>query len=368
MIAAIYFRNARLSTFLRGQKLNINFLFSDLLGTLGISWQKFGISRQKVWFGFPGVRGTYRTFWPPSLHVEDKKIFGPKSLCLCSFSGLGSSIIVVMLPRECKMQMWRLGFRLAERSWGTPILGATRGVIHRIQSLTAEARFWPIDQTKRISLEGPWFFEARVGCSRGPTRNELRQRLSRMYDRQTTSLLEADDACEPLHSEAWWANSRISTQNWRRHLLALWQRLRHSLPECHQRSREREREREREGQESGRTCGAIEFQACRKLRGDGELVNFSYEARAQALHRAPHWVRPEEGWISKLRRCTPSDHKMKIRAGLPLGIPSCDCPWSTLWGHLASDKEQVEGLLGFLLPGQSYSQILMWQAMKFLWV
>ena len=42
---------------------------SNFLGTSGISRQNPGISRQKVCL--PGFRGTYRTFWPPPLHVED---------------------------------------------------------------------------------------------------------------------------------------------------------------------------------------------------------------------------------------------------------------------------------------------------------
>ena len=54
----------------RGQTLNTNFLFSNFSGTPGISQQNPGISRpKKVWF--PWFRGTYRTFWPPPLHVED---------------------------------------------------------------------------------------------------------------------------------------------------------------------------------------------------------------------------------------------------------------------------------------------------------
>ena len=53
----------------RGQKLNANFFFSNFSGTAGISQQIPGISRQKICF--PCFRGTYRTFWPPPLHVED---------------------------------------------------------------------------------------------------------------------------------------------------------------------------------------------------------------------------------------------------------------------------------------------------------
>ena len=65
----------------RGPKLNTNFLFSNFSVAPGISWQNPGISRQTVWFS--GFRGTYQTFWPPPLHVEDalphRKISGPKS-------------------------------------------------------------------------------------------------------------------------------------------------------------------------------------------------------------------------------------------------------------------------------------------------
>ena len=52
----------------------------------GYPSQVLGYSARK--FVLPGSRGTYRTFWPPPLHVEDPqptgKISGPTSLSLCS--------------------------------------------------------------------------------------------------------------------------------------------------------------------------------------------------------------------------------------------------------------------------------------------
>ena len=51
------------------RELNTNFLFSSFSSAPGISRPIPGISRQK--FGFPGLRGAYRTFWPPPLHVEE---------------------------------------------------------------------------------------------------------------------------------------------------------------------------------------------------------------------------------------------------------------------------------------------------------
>ena len=41
----------------------------EISGAAGISQQNPGISAQKVWF--PWFWGTYRTFWPPPLHMED---------------------------------------------------------------------------------------------------------------------------------------------------------------------------------------------------------------------------------------------------------------------------------------------------------
>ena len=52
----------------RERKLN-TFFSSSFSGAPRISRQSPGMSRQKCWF--PGFRGTYRTFWPPPLHVED---------------------------------------------------------------------------------------------------------------------------------------------------------------------------------------------------------------------------------------------------------------------------------------------------------
>ena len=43
--------------------------FLKLFGHPGYPAKNPGISRQKL--GFPGFRRTYRTFWPPPLHVED---------------------------------------------------------------------------------------------------------------------------------------------------------------------------------------------------------------------------------------------------------------------------------------------------------
>ena len=60
--------------------------FSIFSGTPGKPWPNSGISRQTVCF--PGFQRTYRTFWPPPLHVQNphpnRKISGPKSLGLCS--------------------------------------------------------------------------------------------------------------------------------------------------------------------------------------------------------------------------------------------------------------------------------------------
>ena len=65
--------------------MSTNSFFSNFSGTLGISRQKSrDIPPQK--FGFSGFQRTYRTFWPPPLHVEDPpphpKVSGPKSLGL----------------------------------------------------------------------------------------------------------------------------------------------------------------------------------------------------------------------------------------------------------------------------------------------
>ena len=59
-----------LTRFNREQKLNTNFFFSNFSGAPRISRQNPGISRPKsLWF--PWLRGTYRTFWPPPVHLED---------------------------------------------------------------------------------------------------------------------------------------------------------------------------------------------------------------------------------------------------------------------------------------------------------
>ena len=55
----------------RGQNLNTNLFFSNFSGASGISRQNPGISRPKKSSRFPWFRGTYRTFWPPPLRVED---------------------------------------------------------------------------------------------------------------------------------------------------------------------------------------------------------------------------------------------------------------------------------------------------------
>ena len=63
------------SSLFRGRELNINFFFWNFSGAVGISRQTPGISRpKKVWF--PWFRGTYRTFGPPPLHVEDPYLNG----------------------------------------------------------------------------------------------------------------------------------------------------------------------------------------------------------------------------------------------------------------------------------------------------
>ena len=54
----------------RGPKLNTNFFFSNFSGTPGISRQKSRDIPPKS-LVFHGFRRTYRTFWPPPLHVED---------------------------------------------------------------------------------------------------------------------------------------------------------------------------------------------------------------------------------------------------------------------------------------------------------
>ena len=59
------------SEFLRfeGRELNTNFLFQTFRAPPGYPGQNLGISRQKV--GFLGFRRTYRSFWPPPLHVGE---------------------------------------------------------------------------------------------------------------------------------------------------------------------------------------------------------------------------------------------------------------------------------------------------------
>ena len=56
--------------FCRGPKLNTNFFFLKLFGhSRDIPAKSRDIPPKKVWF--PWLRGTYRTLWPPPLHVED---------------------------------------------------------------------------------------------------------------------------------------------------------------------------------------------------------------------------------------------------------------------------------------------------------
>ena len=69
-----------------GRKLNTDFSFLKLFGHHRDIPQCSGVSHKKV--VFPGFQRTYRTFWPPPLHVGDPppppwKISGPKSLSLC---------------------------------------------------------------------------------------------------------------------------------------------------------------------------------------------------------------------------------------------------------------------------------------------
>ena len=69
----------------RGQNLNTIYLLKLFGHPRDIPAKIPGYPAQE--FGFPGLRRTYRTFWPPLLHVEDphpRKISGPKSLGLCS--------------------------------------------------------------------------------------------------------------------------------------------------------------------------------------------------------------------------------------------------------------------------------------------
>ena len=68
----------------RGQNWTQTFFSQTFRALPGYPGKIPGYPPKKVWF--PGFRGTYRTFWPPPLHVEDpqptRKISGLKSLGL----------------------------------------------------------------------------------------------------------------------------------------------------------------------------------------------------------------------------------------------------------------------------------------------
>ena len=57
--------------FLGGRKLNTYLFFSNFSGAPGISRQAKILGYPARKFGFPGLRRTYRTSWPPPLHVKD---------------------------------------------------------------------------------------------------------------------------------------------------------------------------------------------------------------------------------------------------------------------------------------------------------
>ena len=53
----------------RGQELNANFVSQTFRAPPGYPGKIPGYPAKK--FGFPGFRRTYRTFWPPPIHVKD---------------------------------------------------------------------------------------------------------------------------------------------------------------------------------------------------------------------------------------------------------------------------------------------------------
>ena len=107
-----------------GQKLNTNCFSLTFRAPPRIPARIPGYPAKK--FGFPGLRGTYQTFWPPPLHVEDPSTlpediqaqkFGLVLLSLAFGHRWPSTGVKRPLPRKLE-KMSEKGFLGASRPWG----------------------------------------------------------------------------------------------------------------------------------------------------------------------------------------------------------------------------------------------------------
>ena len=94
-------------TFLGARNWTQTFFSQTFRALLGYPSKIPGYPAKKVWF--PWFRGTYRTFWPPPLHVEEphptRKKLDPKIWVWVPFSSLNSSTTLRAMFKP--LRLWK---------------------------------------------------------------------------------------------------------------------------------------------------------------------------------------------------------------------------------------------------------------------